>query len=137
MPYEFELITRLPASPQAVYDAWMSSEGHTAMTGGVAHVHPEVGGTFDAWDGYISGKFVILEPGKRIQQTWRTAHFDSQHEDSVVDIDLCADGDLTILTLTHSNVPDGQTSYEETGWQTHYFQPMLRRFEWLQLQSQI
>ena len=55
MTCEFKLTTRIPARPQDVYDAWMSSEGHTAMTGGIAHVIPEINGAFDAWDGYISG----------------------------------------------------------------------------------
>ncbi len=135
MPYEFKLTTRLPASPQDVFDAWMSSEGHTAMTGGLAHVGTEVGTSFDAWDGYISGKTIELEPGKRIRQTWRTAHFSAEDEDSIIGVELKPDGDVTILTLTHSNVPDEHTSYEETGWQTYYFEPMFRRFEWLRLRS--
>ena len=75
--------------------------------------------------------------GMAISLAWRTAHFNSQHEDSIIEIELDSDGDMTILTLTHSNVPDGQTSYEEMGWQTHYFEPMLRRFEWLRMQSLI
>ena len=107
MPYEFKLTTRLPANPQDVFDAWMSSEGHTAMTGGLAHVGTEVGTSFDAWDGYISGKTIELEPGKRIRQTWRTAHFSAEDEDSIIGVELKQDGDVTILTLTH------QFSYEK------------------------
>ena len=32
------------------------------------------------------------------------------------------------LTLTHSGVPDGQTSYENGGWQDNYFAPMKAYF---------
>ena len=107
------------------------------MTGGVAHIGNEVGAPFDAWDGYITGETIELEPGKRIRQTWRSAHFDSDHADSVIEVTLAEDGDMTLLTLTHSNVPDGQTSYEESGWRQYYFEPMQRRFEWIRLKSNL
>jgi hypothetical protein len=33
MSYDFELVCELPAVPQAVYEAWLSRAGHSAMTG--------------------------------------------------------------------------------------------------------
>ena len=47
------------ARPKEVYDHWMGSEGHAAMTGGGAEIDARVGGRFTAWDGYIEGR-----PGK-------------------------------------------------------------------------
>ena len=32
------------------------------------------------------------------------------------------------LTLIHSGVPDGQTAYENGGWQDSYFAPMKAYF---------
>lgn len=133
MPYQFTLKTTIPATPQQVYDAWLSSKEHSAMTGGVANVDPKVGGDFDAWDGYITGKTIELDPGRRILQTWRTSQFTEKDSDSIIEVLLESDGDGTLLTLIHSNVPDGQTSYEEVGWQQHYFEPMQKRFELLRL----
>jgi len=75
MAYDFELSDVLPASPQAIYEAWMSSEGHAAMTGAEATIDPRPGGAFEAGDGYITGKTVALDPGRRIVQTWRTSEF--------------------------------------------------------------
>ena len=135
MAYTFSLTVKLPAHPREVFDSWLSSEGHTAMTGGVARIDPKVGGTFEAWDGYITGKTLELEAGQRIRQSWRTKHFGPTHTDSIIEVLLEPDGDSTLLTLNHSNVPDGQTSYEESGWQQYYFEPMKRRFEWLRLKA--
>ena len=45
------------------------------MTGSPAIVDPEIGGAFEAWDGYISGRTLSLEPGRRIVQSWRTSEF--------------------------------------------------------------
>ena len=36
--------------------------------------------------------------------------------------------DGTLLTLVHSQVPDGQTSYQEGGWEKHDFEPMIAYF---------
>ena len=131
MPYDFELSTELPGSPEDIFDAWLSSEGHTAMTGGVAHIDPRVNGEFDAWDGYITGKSIELDRARRIVQSWRTQHFQASDPDSTIEVTLEPIAGGTRLTLNHRNVPDGQTSYEEGGWQTHYFEPMRRRFSWM------
>ena len=34
----------------------------------------------------------------------------------------------TLLCLEHRNVPDGQTDYENGGWQDNYFTPMIEYF---------
>ena len=81
-----------------------------------------------AWDGYISGRNLELIPAERIVQTWRTSEFTDEHEDSVISIVLEEVGDGTLLTLEHSNVPDEHRSYEEGGWQSNYFEPMVAYF---------
>ena len=75
MTYDFKLSCTLPATPQAVYDAWLDSAAHGAMTGGAAKIAKHVGGPYSAWDGYIAGKTLELIPGKRIVQSWRTSEF--------------------------------------------------------------
>lgn len=35
MGVEFEISQLIPGTPQAIYDAWLSSEGHTQMTGSI------------------------------------------------------------------------------------------------------
>ena len=72
MTLEFSVSAVTPASPQAIYNAWLDSEGHTKMTGSPANSSANVGDSFDAWDGYITGKNLEIEPGKRIVQSWRT-----------------------------------------------------------------
>ena len=128
MGYDYELEAVLPATPEEVYAAWMSSEGHTAMTGAEAHVDPRVGGEYDAWDGYITGRTVALEPGRRIVQTWRTSEFGEADADSQVEVLLETVAEGTRLTLRHSDVPDGQLQYEQGGWQESYFEPMRDHF---------
>ena len=73
----------------------------------------EVGAEVSAWDGYITGRNLELIPGERIVQSWRTTQFTNEHEDSIITVTLEEVEGGTLLTLVHSNVPDGQTSYEQ------------------------
>ena len=124
---EFTVSDVLPATPDAVYEAWMSSDGHAAMTGAPARVDPAVGGEFEAWDGYISGRTLALEPGRRIVQSWRTTDFAGGDADSAIDILLEEVEAGTRVTLRHTGIPDGQPDYAQ-GWRDFYFDPMHEHF---------
>jgi len=137
MTYEFTLTTEFAATPEVIFASWLSSDGHTAMTGGIAHMSTEIGAAYDAWDGYISDKNIEFEQDRRIVQSWRSSHFAAEDQDSRIEIMLEPSSEGTLFTLQHHNVPDGQTSYEEYGWNAHYFEPMKKRFEWLKMSSSI
>ena len=124
----FTVSTTLPATPEDIYNAWLSSEGHTAMTGSPAEVVPEIGGAFKAWDGYIWGKTLEMEQHHRIVQAWRTSQFPEESPDSRVEILLENVGDSTKITLKHTEIPDGQGEGYKQGWEDFYFTPMLKYF---------
>ncbi len=128
MALRFTLKATIPAPPQAVYDAWLDSRAHSAMTGARARASARAGGTFTAWDGYISGRNLRLEPGKRIVQSWRTTKFEKDDPDSEIEVLLAPAKTGTRLTLRHRNVPDGHTGYRDGGWQDFYFAPMKDYF---------
>ncbi len=124
---EFTLTTIIKASSKEIYETWLSSEGHTNMTGGEAIVSDKIGASFTAWDGYISGENISLESNHRIKQTWRSSQFKESEEDSIIEIILKETNGQTELTLIHSNVPDSGEHYKK-GWDEHYFQPMKLYF---------
>ncbi len=127
MAYSFTVSDRIPATPQAVYVAWMSSDRHSAMTGGRAEIDRRIGGAFQAWDGYIAGTTLELEPGRRIVQSWRTSDFATEDPDSRIELLLEPAGQGTLVTLHHTSIPEGQSGYEQ-GWQDKYFDPMRAFF---------
>ena len=124
---EFTLKVKFEALPKEIYASWLSSEGHTKMTGGEARISDNVGDSFTAWDGYIEGKNLDLELNKRIVQSWRTSEFEENEEDSELEILLNEVDDHTELTLIHKNVPESGEHYKK-GWDNHYFQPMKKYF---------
>jgi activator of HSP90 ATPase len=124
----FEISTVLPAAAPRLYEAWLNSDEHAAMTGGSADIDPIVGGQFSAWDGYITGTTIELEPFRRIVQAWRTAEFPPDAPDSRLEIILAEVAEGTQLTLRHSHIPAGQGASYESGWSDNYFNPMKEYF---------
>jgi activator of HSP90 ATPase len=124
----FTLSEVIAAKPEEIYRAWLSSEGHTAMTGSPAVVEGQAGGEFSAWDGYIFGRTLALTPNRQIVQTWRTSEFPDDASDSRLDVDLEEVGGGTKITLKHSNLPADQVDSYRQGWEDFYFVPMREYF---------
>lgn len=124
---QFTLKATIKATAKEIYSTWLSSEGHTNMTGGKANVSDKIGGNFTAWDGYISGKNISLESNYKIIQSWRSSQFVASEEDSIIEVILKETNGETELTLIHSKVPESGEHYKK-GWDEHYFQPMKLYF---------
>ena len=128
MAIEFEVSTVIAKTPQELYNAWLDSGEHARMTGAGAKVSDKAGEAFEAWDGYIQGKNLELEPGRRIIQAWRTSEFSETDKDSVIEVLFEAVEGGTKITLMHTNLPPHGKQYEK-GWHESYFQPMKAYFE--------
>jgi activator of HSP90 ATPase len=127
MKESLELKEVFNVSASELYHAWLDSELHTQMTGGEAECSNQTGASFSAWDGYITGKNMVLIEGEKIVQTWRTSEFDENDEDSILTVLLSEQPKGCELVLLHTNIPSGQTQYEQ-GWGDHYFEPMKEFF---------
>ena len=131
---EFTLTTTIKATAKQIYKSWLSTQRHTKMTGGAAFVSDKVGETFKAWDGYITGRNIELEPYNKIVQSWRSSNFEDNEGDSQIEISLSEQEKETTLTLKHINVPESGEHYKK-GWEEHYFEPMKKYFEALNEES--
>ena len=124
MSESIEVSRIVPASAEAIYKAWLSGSEHGQMTGSTA-TYNEEDDTFTAWEGYISGKTLEKQPYSRIVQAWRTTEFLETDPDSRLEILLDPQGDGTMVTLRQSNIPIGQGDSYRSGWEEHYFEPMI------------
>ena len=129
MPDSFELEMIVAAEPQRVFSAWLDAKEHAAFTGGgEAIVEPWSGGRFTAWDGYIHGILLGVDPGKRIVQTWRTSEFPPEYRDSRVVVEFEAARGGTRVRIRHAELPPSQVKKYEKGWMEHYLKPLARYF---------
>ncbi|MCX7139558.1 MAG: SRPBCC domain-containing protein [Proteobacteria bacterium] len=129
MTFDFTVTDFIPAEPKQIYDAWLDSRVHAKMTGDrPATVTANEGGWFVALRGFVIGKNVALDPGRRIVQTLRTKEFLESDADSKIEVLLDPAAGGTQITIHHTNVPDQLSKYRDAGWQSNYFEPMKRFF---------
>ncbi len=128
MPESILVTAVIPAPKERIYKSWLSSREHGKFTGGEARISPKKGGKFTAWDGYISGTNIELEPFDRIVQAWRTTEFSKDDPDSLIEIIFEEQKGKTKITLKHTNIPAGQGSGYKKGWKDFYFSPMKEYF---------
>ena len=117
------------AKPQEVYDALVDPRKHAEFTGAKATGQAKVGAAFTAWDGYISGKHLTLEPGKRLVQEWRTTEWPKDAPPSRLEWTFRAKGDGTEVVMVHSEVPADQAESYRQGWIDYYWDPLKQYFE--------
>jgi activator of HSP90 ATPase len=125
MKNRFKISATIPATPDAIFKAWLSTKGHTAMTGSPAKV---TGKKFTAWDGYIFGRTLELDPNRRIVQAWRTPEFPDDAPDSQLEVLFTKVQGGTKVTLVHTDIPEGQAESYKQGWKDFYFKPMKKYF---------
>lgn len=118
----------IDASPLEVYEAYVDPKKHSAFTGQAATGTPRVGGRFTAGDGYIKGRYLELENGKRILHEWKTTEWPEGYPPSLLELTLKAKGKKTELTMVHSKVPEEQADYYAEGWKEFYWDPLKEYF---------
>ncbi len=131
MQKQLSISATISAPPDKVYEAYLSSTEHAAMTGSAAKIENRISGTFMAWDGYITGTITELVKNRKIVQAWRSTDFEADDPDSILELSFegVQDGKGTKLVLTHKNLPEGTEEEYRQGWKEFYFEPMKEYFK--------
>ena len=119
----------IPATPDEVYDAFMDPKKHSEFTGSKATCSPRVGGKFTVWEGYISGKNLELEKGKKIVQEWVTTEWPQDYPPSKLELTFREVSGNTEVIMVHSDVPAEQANELEQGWTDFYWKPLKDYFK--------
>jgi activator of HSP90 ATPase len=127
---KFKVTVKLNCMAKEVFKGWLDSKTHSDFTGGAAaKMSASEGGTFTAYDGYITGTNVEIFPYKKIVQKWRTTEFAQDDEDSLLEILFTQKDDYTLVSFSHSNIPDGEGENYKKGWKEHYFAFMKKYYD--------
>ena len=118
----------ISAAPVEIYDAFLNEQKHTAFTGARATCDRRVGGKFTAWDGYISGKNIKLENGRRIVQEWKTTEWPTGCRPSLLEFTFKPKGAGTVVTMIQKDVPSVQAGNYRKGWMDCYWMPLKKYF---------
>ena len=124
-------------TPEIVYKALMDSEMHGAFTCSPAKIEPKVGGKISAWDGYITGKNLELEPGKRIVQEWKTSEWPEGYPPSRLELNFKKVTEGTEIDMVQTEVPAEQARMYDEGWYESYWDPLKEYFKRDQEKDQV
>jgi uncharacterized protein YndB with AHSA1/START domain len=121
---DLELTRTIPASPGDVFDGWLDPHcpGTPWSLAAKLVLDPKVDGLF-YWL-YINeagekkphyGRFTIVDRPSKVQYTWMSLH--TRGLESLVTVTFQQQGDDTLLTLRHENLPDDDYGRgHEKGW---------------------
>ena len=118
----------IPASRHAIYAAWLDTRQHSAFTGDTAVIEPAIGGRHSTFGGYASGTMLELEPHRRIVLSWRSTEFPEGSPDSRLEVTLEDTAGGTLVTILHTQIPEGQGDRYKDGWIQYYLEPLKRYF---------
>ena len=129
--YEVRRVVR--AAPKRLFEAWIDSREHTAMTGVAAEIGGSPGQAFSLLDGRVKGVIAEVDPYHRIMQRW-SGGVPPAGTESRVELSLATGAnyggigfphdDGTTITVRHWDLAATQTELGAQWWEETYFKPM-------------
>lgn len=122
-----EVAVTIAASPETVFDFFTDPDKMIQWMGRDADLDPRPGGIMRCdinGRDVASGEFVDLDPPNRLVFTWGWESEESETSpgSSTVEVTLAAQGDETLVTLTHRDLPTAQSREAHShGW-NHYME---------------
>ena len=118
----------IKASAAKVYQAIISAEQFSEVTGAPADISSDEGGEFSCFGGQITGRHLELIPDQRVVQAWRVKAW-PDGVFSEVRFELSESGGATTLELTHTGYPEDAAEHLEPGWHKMYWEPLKAYLE--------
>jgi len=122
-------VVKFHCTPEQLYLFLTDGKFQTAVTGAKAVISKKAGGKFSAWDGYITGKLITLQPPSLIVQEWSAVDMPRGHISLVTFNIIPLPKNRTQLTMKHENLPSAMAAGFDRGWKDFYWKPFKT---WLQ-----
>jgi uncharacterized protein YndB with AHSA1/START domain len=116
---------RVEAAPEVVFEYFTDPSKLVRWMGSEATLDPRPGGVcrFDINGSKMIGEYVQVDFPWRLVFTWgwQNRLFDVVEQSTAVEVAFSADGDDTIVRLTHCRLPQGAVAFHRAGW-GHYLE---------------
>lgn len=116
---------QFPTTALDLYQCIMDERKHSSFTGAEATGEEKEGALFTAYDGYIEGKNILLERGKKIVQTWKANEEewpDNHYSEVVYAFKDTPEG--CTLDFYQTAIPEEIAENIEKGWTEYYWDPL-------------
>ena len=120
-----EHTVQVDAPPETVFEYFTDPMKLVRWMGSEATLDPRPGGVcrFEVNGSKMVGEYVQVDFPWRIVFTWgwEARLFEVGEQSTAVEVSFTADGDGTIVRLTHSLLPHGAVPFHRAGW-SHYLE---------------
>jgi len=113
----FRKTFKINAEASDVYSALTNPFTIELWSGYPAEMSEEPGSEFTLWDGDISGRNLEFIKDRKLVQEW---YFGDQEEKSIVTIEIKREGEDSVVTVEHSNIPNDDFDQIAEGWREFY-----------------
>ncbi|MBR9704936.1 hypothetical protein GOV12_05980 [Candidatus Pacearchaeota archaeon] len=107
-----------------LYNYLINPRKLSKIIGGKVTNTQKVGGKFSAYDGYIFGEIIELDPGKKIVLKWACQDFPDKQFSTVNIIFKGKTPKTCEIDFTHDDVPDELFEDLSLGWNEFYWDPI-------------
>jgi len=121
----FKKTFRINAEPSDVYAALTNPQTIELWSGYPAEMSADPGSEFSLWEGDITGRNMEFVRDKKVVQEW---YFGDQAERSIVTITIHPEQESSVVTVEHTNIPDGDFAEIAEGWREYYIGGITRLF---------
>ncbi len=115
----------LPGSPATVFKALTDARQIAAWSGQAARIGRKVGGRFEMFDGWATGRVVVYHAPTSLAYTWRVDTWRSEWDNSLVEWRLSRGPRGTQVELKHCLLPTAKEARDHKGgWDEYVFEPL-------------
>ena len=127
MTRPIQLSVTLNATPRELFNTYLDPRKHTALTGAPAKIGKKVGAVFTAFGGELSGRTLLVVPGRLIVQSWRSKGWKTSDSDSILVLEFSKAKGGGRIDLVHVGVPQHDRRGVTKGWKKYYWVPWQKR----------
>ena len=118
-----------PVSALELFSTYMNPKMHAKSIGAPTKVSMRANTDFSTFDGYITGKTLFIEKGKRIVQSWRCSDWKKTDRDSYLVLSFIDIKGGSELHMLHAGVPKDKYASIKMGWNEHYWSKWQQYFK--------
>jgi activator of HSP90 ATPase len=108
-------------TPEHLFDIFTDPEKHSEILGGAeVIISKKEGARFSCFDGNVTGKNLLVIPGKMIVQSWRGNVWGKNDPDSILTLVFSTIKTGAQIYMVHANTPE---QFDER-WNEFYWKPI-------------
>lgn len=128
--FSLKISVTLPADPDSVFRALTNAKAIQAWSGQSGKVSATIGGKFEYFDGWVTGRVLAYAPGKKLVHTWLPSDWPKDAQATIVQVDLARSDNGTKVTLRHKGFSSKrECEKHKQGWQEFVFGPIKDHFD--------